>query len=171
MPSLRVLTDGVGAWPDAKKAMWLDDSRIQIAALPQGMASGRASVAIRVDLPNGRAVIIQTSLRAFHAAHNVLVAKHGEDFMKSPLSEREHKLGLAMADLVRQLQDCKERLGEPLELNFETGDAVWDREQQLREALQRARDHLLADGLAGVGKERAAVLDQIDKALTGRKPE
>ena len=171
MPSIRVNTDGIGAWPDAKKAMWLSDERIQIAALPAGMASGRASVAIRIDLPNGRVAIIQTSLRAFHAAHNVIVGKHGEDFMKSPLSEREHKLALAMADLVRQLQDCKQRLGEPLELNFETGDAIWDREQQLRGALQRARDFILNAGGAQLGNESSAVMGEIDRALLGRKPE
>lgn len=176
MPSLRVITDGVGAWPDLDrraarhKLVEVPDTAMEIACLPQGMQSGRASVAFRIDLPDGRVVFIQSSLRALHAATAALVAKHGEPFMQHPLSDREHKLALSIVDLVRQLTDAKERLGEKLELNFETGDATWDREQQLQGALQRARAFILAADSAQPGNEQGAVLDAIDRALTGRKP-
>lgn len=176
MPSLRVIPDGTGAWPDLErraarhKLIELPDSAMQIAALPGGMESGRASVAFRIDLADGRVVFIQSSLRALYAAMTVLVAKHGEPFMQHPLSDREHRLGLAIADLTRQLADCKQRLGEPLELNFETSDAIVDREQQLREALQRARNVLMAaEGLSAATLDKA--IDDIDRALTGSKPQ
>ena len=127
---------------------------------------GRASVAFRVDLPDGRAIVIQTSLRTFNAAHTAIVAKYGEPFMQHPLQDREHKLALAVQDLTRQLADAKQRLGEPVAVNFETGDATWDREQQLREALSLARSYLLASD-APLSDDLS---DRIDAALSGRKP-
>lgn len=174
-PSLNVIVDGDGAWPDLarkpRKVLHLSDTTLSIAALAGGMVSGRASVMFRIDLPDGRTVLIETSLRTLHAAVTAIVAKHGETFMQHPLSEREHKLGLGMADLVRQLKDAKARLGEPFVLNLETGDAIWDREQQLRAALSAARDALLGQGVDQLTfEEGKALMDKIDDALAGRKP-
>lgn len=168
-PSIRVNVDGEGAWPDLgrhpSKVMHLSDAALSLAALAGGMTSGRASVAFRIDLPDGRVVMIETSLRALHAAVTAIVAKHGEDFMRSPLSEREHKMALGMADMLRQLQDAKRRLGEPLQLDFEVGDAIWDRESQLRQALALAKSMVLSG--ESMSPEAAK---QIDDALAGRKP-
>lgn len=169
-PSLRVDVEGEGAWPDLGrkpgKMMKLSDSALSLAALAGGMVTGRASVAFRIDLPDGRSVVIETSLRTLYAAVTAIVAKHGEPFMQHPLSEREHKLALAIADLTRQLTDAKQRLGEPVEINLEVGDATWDREQQLRGALSLARSWLLA-GEAPIDDD---AMKQIDDALAGRKP-
>ena len=172
MSTLDLRLDGEGAWPDlarkitAGKVIHLaDDATIGLSALPGGMQSGRASVAWRFDLPSGRTVLAEMSLRTLHAAVSAIVARYGEPWMKSPLSEREHKLGLAIVDLTRQLTDAKQRLGEPLELNLETGDATWDRESQLRAALALAKSMVLCG--ESMSSEAAT---QIDDALAGRRP-
>ena len=72
-----------GAWRDLedKEVIHLANEAppIQVAPLRGGMASGRTSVAIRVDLPNGRAVVAETSLRLFLQTADVLRARYGAD--------------------------------------------------------------------------------------------
>lgn len=172
MSKLSLNLDGDGAWPDLAKKMragkvihLADDAEMGLAALAHGMQSGRASVAWRFDLPSGRTVLAEMSLRTLYAGVMGIVARYGEPFMQNPLSEREHKLGLGIADLTRQLRDAKARLGEPLVLNLETGDATWDREQQLRAALALARSMVLSGERMS---DQAA--KQIDDALAGRPP-
>lgn len=46
-----------------------------IAALEGGMISGRPSIAIRIDLPDGKVVIQETSILAFLAAADTIKAK------------------------------------------------------------------------------------------------
>lgn len=166
-PSLRVKVEGDGAWPDLarkpNRVVRLPDSAMEIVALAGGMRSGRASVAFRIDLPDGRSVVIETSLRTLHAAVTAIVARHGEPFMQHPLAEREHKIGLALAAVTAQLADAKARLGEPMRLELEEVDAIWDREAVLRSALQAARPWLLASGDA-VPEE---VMRRVDAALIG----
>jgi hypothetical protein len=68
MPRLDVHCDGDACWPDLRDDPGLIDLMgegappIGLALLPGGMASGRASVAIRIDLPDGRTVLTETSL-------------------------------------------------------------------------------------------------------------
>jgi hypothetical protein len=83
--------------------------------------------------------------------------------MRHELSDREHKLGLAIVDLTRQLTEAKNRLGEPVEINLEQGDAVYDREQRLRRALSLARSMLLSGE-----RLTEAAAQEIDDALTDR---
>lgn len=71
MIPLSVFIDGDNCWTDLKK----DDSRIlhfgpiaSVARLPMGTASGRSSIAFRVDLPDGRVVIGETTLALLKAA-------------------------------------------------------------------------------------------------------
>ena len=78
MIPLTIVLDGDNAWPDLYNR---DDvihatSSIQIAVLEQGMESGRPSVTIRIDLPDGRTVLAQTSARLFCQAARILMAKH-----------------------------------------------------------------------------------------------
>lgn len=35
---------------------------VKIVAMPEGMASGRTSISMRLDLPDGRVVILETAL-------------------------------------------------------------------------------------------------------------
>lgn len=68
MPVLDVRCDGDACWPDLRFdpgiiALFGDDAPpIGLALLPGGMTSGRASVAIRIALPDGRTVLTETSL-------------------------------------------------------------------------------------------------------------
>ena len=78
MPTMRIILEEP-AWPDLGnieqrihdgRVIWLGNGAppIAIAALKGGMISGKPSVAIRLDLPDGRTVIAETSLVLLLAA-------------------------------------------------------------------------------------------------------
>ena len=84
MPVMKVILEEP-TWPDldAKRDQltWLngsDDPPIQIGALEGGMVGGRPSVAIRIDLPDGRIVVAETSLRLFQMANAALRGRFGD---------------------------------------------------------------------------------------------
>jgi hypothetical protein len=70
MTVIELQLDGRGCWPDLTELeesgrlidVMLSTSRLGLALVPGGMSSGAASVTIRVDLPDGRTVLTQTSL-------------------------------------------------------------------------------------------------------------
>jgi uncharacterized protein (UPF0371 family) len=71
MPMLNIKLDGDNCWPDLAdkpEGELIETQTIEVALLPGGMSSGKASVAIRIDLPDGRTVIAQTSQELFDAA-------------------------------------------------------------------------------------------------------
>lgn len=80
MPAMVLKLDGDEAWPDLREKLSTDDlihlgadaPAIQVAALEGGMASGKPSIAIRLDLPDGRVVVAETSLELFLAAASAL---------------------------------------------------------------------------------------------------
>lgn len=85
MLTLRVILKGDGAYPDlAEKAARgelihvANGGTLGLSALDRGMASGRASVMFRVDLPDGRTVLGETSLRALLTATDALRAHYGD---------------------------------------------------------------------------------------------
>lgn len=84
MPKVSIIPAGDGCWPDLEEkrregklleAMG-ERGGIAFAGLDGGMVSGRASVSIRIDLPDGRVVLTETSLRLFKAAADALAAKY-----------------------------------------------------------------------------------------------
>lgn len=81
MPALHIIADGDNAWPDLRDRM---DTVIHITApfaitaLASGMTSGKTSVALRIDLPDGRTVIAETSLALLGAAVDTFRAKYGQ---------------------------------------------------------------------------------------------
>lgn len=84
MPAMKVILKEP-TWPDlvdnAYRLTWLsgnDDPPIQIGALEGGMRGGAPSVAIRLDLPDGRIVVAETSLRLFQMANAALVGRFGD---------------------------------------------------------------------------------------------
>lgn len=84
MPALDIILDGDGAWPDAKDdhVLIADDARLAVAALAGGMASGKPSIAIRLDvaepLADGtRAIIVQTSWALFASATRAIAVRFG----------------------------------------------------------------------------------------------
>lgn len=82
MPALHIHATGDGAWPDLLEILQREPARVvhlpdpvmHIASLPGGMTSGAASVCIRIDLPDGRIVLAETSLRLLRHAVEIFEA-------------------------------------------------------------------------------------------------
>jgi hypothetical protein len=83
MPTM-TLKFGDGAWPELrdKEIIHLGDGAppIGVAVLDHGMTSGRPSVAIRVDLPDGKHVLAETSARLFCTTAKTIMAKYPDLF-------------------------------------------------------------------------------------------
>lgn len=140
MPEIEIITNGEGAWPDLvskrQRGKLIDaGSSLRMAALPHGMQSGRASVTLRVDLPDGRTVVTQTSLRNLYNATMRLALAHGEDFMtkRDGPTEALEKNEIALKHVVLQLFAAQQRLGETPTLNMEAADAEWEEIQRRRQ--------------------------------------
>jgi len=84
MIPLTIILDGKGAWPDLrdKKTIQLSNSStpMQLAVLERGMASGRPSVAFRLDLPDGESVVAETSARLLCTAARAIMARYPDLF-------------------------------------------------------------------------------------------
>lgn len=72
------------AWPDLEKKRVIhlgnDAKPIGVALLAGGTESGRPSVALRLDLPDGSVVIAETTARLFCTAARAMLAKHPDLF-------------------------------------------------------------------------------------------
>ena len=84
MNSLKLTLDGDNAWPDLRGKVGTDKvihlsngADIQLAALAGGMTSGRPSVMFRFELPDGRTVLAETSMRLFLASARAFAARYG----------------------------------------------------------------------------------------------
>lgn len=67
-------------WKDLQRADLVHvTSPIRVGALPGGMSSGKASVAIAAVMPDGRPVILEVSLDHFLAAAAALQVRYGEN--------------------------------------------------------------------------------------------
>lgn len=81
MPALHIHLDGEGAWPDLAGRddviHLADAARFEMGGLAGGMQSGAASVAFRLDLPDGRVVVAETSWRLFAMAFHAFAARFG----------------------------------------------------------------------------------------------
>lgn len=84
MPTIDLILDGDGCWPDLpqRDVIHLGNSAppIGVALLSKGMSSGRPSVSLRIDLPDGKLVIAETSARLFCTAARVIMARHPDLF-------------------------------------------------------------------------------------------
>jgi hypothetical protein len=82
MPNLSIHPNGDGCWPDMAQAIRsgqvIHVQDLEVAGLAAGMTSGKPSVAIRIDLPDGRIVFAETSLRLFLTAADALRSVHGD---------------------------------------------------------------------------------------------
>ena len=81
MPEMTINLSGDGCWPDLKKKGFIETDPtkpIQLAALPAGMVSGKPSVSIRMDLPDGTVVIGETSVKLFQMAAAALTGRFGD---------------------------------------------------------------------------------------------
>lgn len=80
MPEMTIDLDGDNAWPDLKdqerRVIHLaDETIIKVCALDGGMKSGKPSVCFRIDLPDGRVVLAETSARLFVMAAAAIVSR------------------------------------------------------------------------------------------------
>lgn len=73
MPAIHIIAKGDGCWPDLielhdKGKLWQTTEPVHLALLEGGMQSGKPSVTIRLDLPNGNVALVETSLAALTSA-------------------------------------------------------------------------------------------------------
>lgn len=82
MIAISIILDGDNAWPDLrdKSIIHLKHGSMAVAALDGGMSSGRPSVAMRFDLPDGQTVVAETSARLFVSAGRAIDAKFPDLF-------------------------------------------------------------------------------------------
>lgn len=84
MPALTISLEGDKSWPDLKDRPFIHLAEgappIQVAVLDGGMTSGLPSVAIRLDLPDGRVVVAETSARLFVTAAREISARYPKLF-------------------------------------------------------------------------------------------
>lgn len=83
MPELDLILDGEGRFPELE-ILGTEATRLRVAGLSKGMKSGRASVLLALDLPSGRVVYVQTSLRLFGVAADALRAKYPDGQNEKP---------------------------------------------------------------------------------------
>lgn len=89
MLKMSISLDGDGCWPDlkgekAEKLIWLNDGSMSVALLKGGMQSGNHSVAVRLDLPDGRVVVAETSLALFTSAADAMRTRARMDMGPDP---------------------------------------------------------------------------------------
>ena len=82
MTTIRIIADGDDAWLDLKEWVESNDPRLvmamgsetvwQLTYLEGGMESGAASIGLRLDLPDGRVVVAETSWGALQMAFAAL---------------------------------------------------------------------------------------------------
>ena len=84
MIGMILILEGDAAWPDlsGKEVIHLgnDSPPIQVAILDAGMTSGRPSVGIRLDLPDGQSVLAETSACLFVSAARTIEARYPKLF-------------------------------------------------------------------------------------------
>lgn len=68
MPALSVITNGDNCWPDLKDKRLVVGNWVGIARLPNGTAQGNATVTVRIELPDGRTVLAETTLALLSSA-------------------------------------------------------------------------------------------------------
>ena len=80
MPVIDLKLNGDGAWPElaGRDGVVVVREPIQIVTLDGGMASGKPSVMIRLDLPDGRLVLAETSVALFQMAAAAMTGRYGD---------------------------------------------------------------------------------------------
>lgn len=81
MPEMTINLQGDNCWPDLQDKGFITADKnkpIQLATLPAGMVSGKPSVSIRMDLPDGTTVIGETSVALFQMAAAAMKGRFGD---------------------------------------------------------------------------------------------
>lgn len=84
MIPMTINLNGDGAWPDLGEKPFIHLGNgappIRVIVLDRGMTSGRPSVALRLDLPDGQTVVAETSARLFVTAARAVEARYPDLF-------------------------------------------------------------------------------------------
>jgi hypothetical protein len=84
MIGMNIHLEGDGAWPQMHDRplihMANDAPPIRVMVLDGGLTSGRPSVAIGVELPDGSNLVVETTARLFCAAAKAIMAKYPDLF-------------------------------------------------------------------------------------------
>jgi hypothetical protein len=75
---LEIILDGDNCWPDLKAKGFTEGELRGVATLPQGTVSGKPTVTVRVELPDGTVVLAETTLSLFLSAADAFKARHGD---------------------------------------------------------------------------------------------
>jgi len=77
---LSINLNGDNAWPELKadNVIHLESGHIQVATLEGGTNKGAPSIAIRLDLPDGKTVIAETHAGVFITAAKLIEARFPE---------------------------------------------------------------------------------------------
>lgn len=79
MEALDIILDGDNAWPDLRgPGMYTAAELTSIAGLADGTTGGNPAVVFRISMPDGSAVLAQTTLRLFLTAADALIAFYGD---------------------------------------------------------------------------------------------
>lgn len=97
MPELRIVLDpdqlGLGIEYEGQLIHLGDDAEIVITGLPDGMTSGKPSMAFAFKLPNGDLVVAETSWRLFATAYSAFLGKFGDpDLDGMEIKSDEHHI-------------------------------------------------------------------------------
>ena len=76
--SIRPKVDETGGMPELQGRDAVRVENMTITSLSAGLQSGKPSVAVVIDLPDGRYVMAETSLALFLTAADALKAAHGD---------------------------------------------------------------------------------------------
>ncbi len=87
MPELDIIMNAEGMLKGKDLRYHITDGPLKVGALPSGMTSGRASVAIAFELPTTQWVLVETSLRMFQIAAKAFAAKYGWQDDNDPKKE------------------------------------------------------------------------------------
>ena len=79
---INIHLDGDGCWPDLADKMGTENlievRNIEIGVLERGMTSGRTSISIKINLPDGKIVLYQGSLREFILGVETIKTRYAE---------------------------------------------------------------------------------------------
>lgn len=64
------------AYPDLEIDKIVQSNDLRLVVIDKGMKGGQPSVALRVDLPDGRVVISETSARLFCTSARMIMARY-----------------------------------------------------------------------------------------------
>lgn len=77
MPMLDVSVNGDNCWPDLKKKGFIRGEFTGIARLADGTVSGASTVTVRIELPDGKTVLAQTTLALLNTVMQAFNAAEG----------------------------------------------------------------------------------------------